>query len=80
MTIRFGLLGAARIGTVHARAVSSNARAELIAVADAMPDAASALAGQYGAQVRTIDAKSPLISTSSGSRPVSALSMRRVLR
>ncbi|MVS97831.1 hypothetical protein GO014_02140 [Devosia sp. L53-10-65] len=56
MTIRFGLLGTSRIGTVHARAVSSNARAELIAVADAMPDAASALVGQYGAQVRTIDA------------------------
>lgn len=56
MTIRFGLLGAGRIGKVHAKAVSSNARAELVAVADAMPDAASALAGQYGAQVRTIEA------------------------
>ena len=56
MTIRFGLLGAGRIGKVHAKAVSSNARAELVAVADAMPEAASALAGQYGAQVRTIEA------------------------
>lgn len=56
MTIRFGLLGAGRIGKVHAKAISSNGRAELIAVADAMPDAASALAGQYDAQVRTIEA------------------------
>ena len=56
MTIRFGLLGAGRIGKVHAKAVSSNARAELVAVADALTDAASALAEQYGAQVRTIEA------------------------
>jgi myo-inositol 2-dehydrogenase/D-chiro-inositol 1-dehydrogenase len=56
MTIRFGLLGAGRIGKVHAKAISSNGRAELIAVADAIPDAASALAGQYDAQVRTIEA------------------------
>lgn len=56
MTIRFGLLGAGRIGKVHAKAISSNGRAKLIAVADAMPDAASALAGQYDAQVRTIEA------------------------
>ena len=56
MTVRFGLLGAGRIGKVHARAIGSNPLARLVAVADAMADAASAIASQYGAEVRTIDA------------------------
>lgn len=56
MTVRFGLLGAGRIGKVHARAIGSNPMARLVAVADAMADAASAIASQYGAEVRTIDA------------------------
>ena len=55
MTVRFGLLGAGRIGKVHAKAVTSNPVAKLIAVADAVPEAARDLAGQYGADVRTID-------------------------
>jgi myo-inositol 2-dehydrogenase / D-chiro-inositol 1-dehydrogenase len=56
MTIRFALLGAGRIGKVHARAVTSSPEARLVAVADAMPDAANAIAQQYGCEVRTIDA------------------------
>ncbi|UYN99969.1 MAG: inositol 2-dehydrogenase [Devosia sp.] len=56
MTVRFGLLGAGRIGKVHAKAVTSTPQASLVAVADAMPKAASDLAAQYGAEVRTIDA------------------------
>lgn len=56
MTVRFGLLGAGRIGKVHAKAVTSNPQARLVAVADAMPEAANALAAQYGAEVRTIEA------------------------
>ena len=56
MTVRFGLLGAGRIGKVHAKAVTSNPLAKLVAVADAMADAANALADQYGAEVRTIEA------------------------
>jgi myo-inositol 2-dehydrogenase/D-chiro-inositol 1-dehydrogenase len=56
MTVRFGLLGAGRIGKVHAKAVTSTPRARLVAVADAMADAAASLAGQYGAEVRSIDA------------------------
>ncbi len=56
MTVRFGLLGAGRIGKVHAKAVTSNPLAKLVAVADAMADAANALAAQYGAEVRTIEA------------------------
>ena len=54
MTIKFALLGAGRIGKVHAKAVSGNHDAQLVAVADAMPEAASALAAQYGAEVRSI--------------------------
>ena len=55
MTIRFALLGAGRIGQVHARAVGSNARATLVAVADAFEDAASALVADFGGEVRSID-------------------------
>lgn len=56
MTVRFALLGAGRIGKVHAKAVSSNASAKLIAVADAFPAAAQAIASAYGCEVRTIEA------------------------
>jgi len=55
MTVRFGLLGAGRIGKVHAKAIGSNHKAKLVAVADPMADAANAIATQYGADVRTID-------------------------
>jgi myo-inositol 2-dehydrogenase/D-chiro-inositol 1-dehydrogenase len=56
MAIRFGLLGAGRIGKVHAKAVTGDAQAKLVAVADAMPAAAQAIADQYGCDVRTIEA------------------------
>ena len=56
MAIRFGLLGAGRIGKVHAKAVTGDANAKLVAVADAMPAAAQAIADQYGCDVRTIEA------------------------
>ena len=56
MTVRFGLLGAGRIGKVHARAITGNPDARLVAVADAVAAAAEALAAQYGAEVRTIEA------------------------
>ena len=56
MTLRFGLLGAGRIGKVHAKAVTSDANAKLVAVADAIPTAAEAIARQYGCEVRSIDA------------------------
>ena len=54
MTLRFGLLGAGRIGKVHAKAVTGNPKAKLVAVADAMAPAAQAIADQYGCDVRTI--------------------------
>ena len=56
MTIRFALLGAGRIGKVHARAITSNPAAKLVAVADAMEKAAQDIASQYGCEIRTIDA------------------------
>ena len=56
MTLRFALLGAGRIGKVHARAIAANPDATLVAVADAFADAAKAIADQYGCEVRTIDA------------------------
>jgi myo-inositol 2-dehydrogenase/D-chiro-inositol 1-dehydrogenase len=56
MTVRFGLLGAGRIGKVHAKAVSGDPQARLVAVADAFPAAAQAIADSYGCSVRTIEA------------------------
>jgi myo-inositol 2-dehydrogenase/D-chiro-inositol 1-dehydrogenase len=55
MVTRLALLGAGRIGKVHAGAISSDKRAKLIAVADANQDAARAIADAAGAEVRTID-------------------------
>ena len=56
MTTRLGLLGAGRIGKVHAKAISANAGARLVAVADAFPAAATALADHYGCAIRSIAA------------------------
>jgi myo-inositol 2-dehydrogenase/D-chiro-inositol 1-dehydrogenase len=56
MTVRFGLLGAGRIGKVHAKAVMGDANAKLVAVTDAMPAAAQAIADQYGCDVRSMEA------------------------
>ncbi len=56
MTVNFGLLGAGRIGKVHAKAITGDANAQLVAVADAFPAAADAIAKQYGCEIRTIDA------------------------
>jgi myo-inositol 2-dehydrogenase/D-chiro-inositol 1-dehydrogenase len=55
MTVRFGLLGAGRIGKVHAKAITGDANAKLVAVADAMAPAAQAIADQYGCAVRSIE-------------------------
>ncbi|TIW92723.1 MAG: inositol 2-dehydrogenase, partial [Mesorhizobium sp.] len=55
MTVRFALLGAGRIGKIHARAVGSNPQAKLVAVADAFEKAAKELASAYGAEVRSIE-------------------------
>ncbi|MBF9044294.1 inositol 2-dehydrogenase [Rhodobacterales bacterium HKCCE4037] len=54
--IRIGLLGCGRIGQVHARTLKSLDTARIVAVADALPDAAKALANATGAEVRDTDA------------------------
>ena len=56
MTVKFGLLGAGRIGKVHARAITADANATLVAVADAVAPAAQMIADQYGCAVRSTDA------------------------
>jgi myo-inositol 2-dehydrogenase/D-chiro-inositol 1-dehydrogenase len=55
MTIGFALLGAGRIGKVHAQAVAGNPDARLVSVSDAVEDAANALAARYGCDVRSLD-------------------------
>ncbi|OYX40832.1 MAG: inositol 2-dehydrogenase [Rhodobacterales bacterium 32-67-9] len=56
MPLRFGILGAGRIGKVHARALAGDGGARLVAVADVIPAAAEAIADAYGCDVRSIDA------------------------
>ncbi|MCA1969489.1 MAG: inositol 2-dehydrogenase [Rhizobium sp.] len=55
MVTKLALLGAGRIGKVHARAIAEDKRAKLVAVADAFPEAARAIAEASGAAVKTID-------------------------
>jgi len=54
-TINIGLLGCGRIGQVHARGISQVDDAEVVAVSDAFPEAANALAEKTGAKVMTSD-------------------------
>jgi myo-inositol 2-dehydrogenase/D-chiro-inositol 1-dehydrogenase len=53
--LSIGLLGAGRIGKVHAAAIAETAAARLVAVADAIPEPAAEVAARYGAEVRTIE-------------------------
>jgi myo-inositol 2-dehydrogenase / D-chiro-inositol 1-dehydrogenase len=54
--MRFGLIGAGRIGRIHAGNVSAHPKARLVAVSDAHAPAAEALAVQTGAEMRQADA------------------------
>ncbi|GAB5447679.1 inositol 2-dehydrogenase [Gymnodinialimonas sp.] len=54
--LRIGLLGCGRIGQVHARTVKGLDNAKIVAVSDAMPAAAEALAARLGAELRDTDA------------------------
>ncbi|MBN7806811.1 inositol 2-dehydrogenase [Agrobacterium rosae] len=56
MVTRLALLGAGRIGKVHAKAIASDKRAKLVAVVDAFPNAAQAIADETGCAISTIDA------------------------
>ncbi|MBM7066122.1 inositol 2-dehydrogenase [Actibacterium sp. 188UL27-1] len=53
--VRFAVLGAGRIGQVHAGAIASVKGAKLVAVADPVEAAAQALRTEYGCDIRTID-------------------------
>ncbi len=56
MTVNLALIGAGRIAKVHAGAIAGNGEAKLVAVADALPEAAAALAATYGARASDIAA------------------------
>ena len=51
--LNIGILGCGRIGQVHARTISRLENARLMAVSDAFPEAADALAAQTAAAVRS---------------------------
>jgi myo-inositol 2-dehydrogenase/D-chiro-inositol 1-dehydrogenase len=53
--IRFGVIGAGRIGKVHAATIAVNPKAKLAYIADAMPKAAEDLAAKHGAKVASVD-------------------------
>ena len=55
MAIRFGLLGAGRIGQTHAKAVDSNDDAVIVAVADPIEAAARSIADKFNADINAID-------------------------
>ncbi|WP_170397313.1 inositol 2-dehydrogenase [Ruegeria arenilitoris] len=50
--LRIGLLGAGRIGRVHAQAIAAHSQSQLCAVSDAISDAAESLATEQGATAR----------------------------
>lgn len=54
--VRFAVLGAGRIGKVHAATIARSANAGISVVADAMPEAAEALAASVGARVASVEA------------------------
>ena len=56
MPIRFAIIGAGRIGQVHARAVHGNDQAVFAAVFDPIEAAAASMAERYGAEIRDLDA------------------------
>ena len=53
--INLAILGAGRIGRVHARAISANDRATLAAISDPMDEIAAEVADQFDTVVRGID-------------------------
>lgn len=55
-TLNFALLGAGRIGKVHAVAIAGNPQAQLIAVYDPNFEASEAIANQYGCTARNPEA------------------------
>ncbi len=56
MTVNIALLGAGRIGKVHAKAIAESDKARLISVSDIFAEAAEALADQFNCRVTAMDA------------------------
>lgn len=54
--LKVGLLGAGRIGQVHAVNIAGNVRSTLVAVSDMYEDAARKLAATHGAEARSSEA------------------------
>lgn len=55
MSVNFAVLGAGRIGQVHARAIASVPGAQLVAIAEPFESAAEAACKAFGVDIRTID-------------------------
>jgi len=55
MAVTFAILGAGRIGQVHASAIRSTPGADLIAIAEPFAKAAKAAQEKFGCDIRTID-------------------------
>lgn len=53
--LRFGVLGAGRIGKVHARTIAASGKAKVAYLADAVPKAAEDLAAEVGARVASVE-------------------------
>ena len=53
--VRFGIIGAGRIGNVHAKTIAGSNRAQVVYIADALPDAAARLAAVVGARPASVD-------------------------
>lgn len=53
--LRFGVLGAGRIGKVHARTIAASGKAMVAYLADALPKAAEDLAAEVGAKVASVE-------------------------
>ena len=56
MSVRFAVLGAGRIGQVHARAIGSVEGARLVAIAEPLAEAAEAARAAFGCEIRPIEA------------------------
>lgn len=55
MSVNFAILGAGRIGQVHAKAIASSAGARLVAVAEPFAEAARKVQDRYGCDIRSIE-------------------------
>ncbi len=53
--LKVGLLGAGRIGTVHAKAITAHSKSELVAVSDAFAENAEKLAKEFGTDARSTE-------------------------